>query len=172
MLTRINNDADEFATLQAIDLEPPCSYPKLISTLTKLCPEDEDLEIIIHKALLPSSYRGNPTMLAKNTHAKLDPDSFQSFGGYTLSNTHIGIRIMRAVKTGRHNVIPEDMQSVPQQILKWLERVPETELDIPMSNVPDYIKHRPEQLVYNIKRQTDKKIQIKKFKNFIRISLK
>lgn len=176
MLTRIDNDADVFAMLQAVDLEGMKSFPQLLSLIAGIAPPDEDIEIIIRSRLLPDSYRINPSMLAKNTYGKLESDSFQSSAAYTLSPTHVSIKFSREPREPGTNIRSEVSTSVEARILRWLnariDGEPDTALDIPIDEVVPSVLRRPEQIVYNVKRRTGIRTKITSFKRFIRIVVK
>lgn len=171
MLTRLDNEADIFATLQAVDQEPPCSLPKLIALVARLCPEDEDFEIIIRKNLVADSYKFNPTMLSKNVHAKIS-DDFPAHGAYTLSSTHIGLKFLRSEKKGKRHIVPLDRQSVMQRVLSWLDSDKDQPLTLPIENIPDSMLARPECFVYQVHRATDERIKFRRLKKVIQITLK
>lgn len=170
MKTKIDNAADEFATLQAVDLEPNTKYPALLAALAKLAPEDEDFEIIIRRIMLTDSYRYNPSMLARNAFIRLE--GFADYVTYSIGETHVGIKFMREEKEARHHKIPEAGQSVRMRTLSWLDGDKEKPLDIPKADVPSSIWARPEQFAYTIRRETEQRIKLTKFKLFLRIALK
>lgn len=177
MITKIDNDADYFATLQSCDLDEnsTISWPKLLATIANVhCPIDEDFEIIIRLRMLPESYRTNVSQLARVAVTK--SDSFQSYGTYTLSSTHIGIKFTRDEKEGRHHFVPPDRQSPNLKIRQWLQseesQEPKAHMMIPIDSMPESFQSRPEQLTYRVFRETGIRIRIQKTQKFYKITVK
>lgn len=166
MITKLDNEADVFATLQALDLPPETRMPRLIAAAALLCPLDEDFEILIHRLLLSDSYRINPSMMARNAFMRLE---FADYMTYTV-NQHVGFKFLREAKP-RYLVQPQDTMSMMARTRLWLDSDKEQPLEIPIAAIPHSIQQRPEQFVYSIKR-LGYAIKITRFKSFYRITIK
>lgn len=125
------------------------------------CQPESDAEITIAKSLLSDSYRGNPCLLASKVLDKLDPELWKDSAGYQTPKirTHVTIKLFRKEKLERRiSVTP----SIKQLIKRWLYlNLPKFKrLRIPIEGIPKFYFAHPEQLVYNIKLETETPIKI------------
>lgn len=167
MKIKIQNDHDAFTLGQLADLPNPRSLIELVGTFASLqVPPDDDLEVIIHKQMLADSYKSNPSVLGIKILAKTN-ELFQDSAGFGTPNAPLHVTVMlhrqRKPDTARRTTVTP---SVKQVIKDWLAlNLPPTEaLDIPVSDIPAFFTTHPEQLTYQVKRETSTAIKIKRLK--------
>lgn len=167
MKLKLESPKDEAAILQACNL---ATAPAIFSTFiadvaTCLTLPQTDFEITILKTLLPVSYRSNPSLFASRCLEKAE--GFRAAAGFYTAglNTHITIRLLRREKDPyerRTSVTP----TIKPLIKKWLAlNLPRLEtLSLPIETIPPFLKTHPEQLSYQIYRETNNRISIKRHK--------
>lgn len=135
-------------------------------------PKEEDLEVTVSKDLLPATYRYNPSLLAQKIQVNIS-DQFQSCSGSTSANGgNISIILRRESKKPFQRYHPNP--SVKQMIKEWIDlNLPDDQsLELPLSIIPQFYSTHPEQLVYQIKQETQTPIKIKRFKTVWKITRK
>lgn len=167
MNLKLADEYDQQAIQHACNLSTVRSIAQLVAhAAVQHCPEDVDFSCTIAKAMLPHSYRSNPTVLAERCkqHAlSMNPISFRTHRGCDLGSS-VSIWLFRDDK---RDVRP---LSLLKLVIRWLESEQEGELIVPLTNVPISARQRPEQFTYTVKRQTQTRIKIKKLKTQWNIS--
>lgn len=169
MQLKINNAADEFAISQVAGLQNYKSIAALVAAYADVYSNsngnnDEEFEIIIAKELLPDSYKNNATALALKILSKINDSHWKDASGYatpTQESTHVTIKILRDRKPDnarRTNAKP----SIKAIIKEWLalNKPKSIRLTLKVRDVPPFYLSHSEQLTYQIKRETSKKIKI------------
>lgn len=161
---------DVFAAGQLAGLQNPRSIVAVIAEYiaedTK--PETPDVEITVAKNLLPDTYRGNPSLFANKVLSKLKSDQWQDCSGHQTpgKRSHVTIRLLRKPKplhARRANIHP----SIKQIVKDWLNLNlhKQRKLSVPIAAIPAFYMTHPEQLVYQIKRETNTPLKIKRLTN-------
>ena len=167
MNLKLADEYDQHAIQEACNVSNVRSIAQLVAhAAVQHCPDDEDFSCTIAKAMLPHSYRSNPTVLAERTKQhtlSLNPLSFRTHSGCDLGKS-VSIHLFR---DNKQDIRP---LSLLKLVIRWLESETEGELIVPMENVPISARQRPEQFTYTVKRQTQTRIKIKKLKTQWNIS--
>lgn len=164
MKTRLASDADQLAMLQVCGLSSTRSPAALLAALSHVCMPEENFEVIIAKDRLASTFRANPSLLAKRILEKCY-DFNDSAGFYTPGAgkfvTIILFRERRPPTQRRYHPHP----SVLQVIKNWHNDPQAVKvLEIPIEEIPAFYLTHSEQLTYKIWRETNTRINIKKLK--------
>lgn len=165
MKLKLNNDADRFAWEQVAGLQNSRSLTTTIAEYIRtraIFNDDESCEVTVAKALLPDSYKGNPSLMAVKLLQKLDGEWMDSSGYQTPGKrTHVTLVMLRNAKPS-HSRRAHASPSVKQVIKEWLElnEPRSSRLRIPIASVPPFYFSHPEQLKYQIKQETETPIKI------------
>lgn len=162
MKIRINNAADEMIVAELAGLQDHRSLAALIAAYAETrCPEEEDFTADIAKAMLTDSYRSNPATLARNVLAKLLSHGFEDSSGYQTParSTHVTIKILRERKPVSRRYT-HGTPTAKQLIKEWLPLTDEPSLKLEKELIPPFLSTHPEQLSFQIKRETSTPIRI------------
>ncbi len=174
MTLTITTQSDQLAILQVIkQTDNAFSWAKHLASYTEHIKPTDLLEIHIKKSLLPISYTYNPSLLAKQikSHNILFRDAA---GQQSEKDGYIKITIYRTPRQLQNNT-PVSRVYAGSFIGSIIKQIQEGHiLLIPINEIPDGWRRRPEQLTYNVKRNTDghTQITIKQLKSTWRIQVK
>lgn len=163
MKVKLNTDADTYAMSVVASLQNYRSIAALLAAYADVkCPSDENFTAMVRKSLLPASYRSNPSALAL-AMLGLSTDDFEDSAGYQTpsKSSHVTVRLLRDGKPDharRTNAKP----SIKQTIKEWLELNLDSDevLHFPIADIPRFLYTHPEQLTYQIKRESGTPIRI------------
>lgn len=174
MTLTITTTDDQLAILQVINqLDNRFSWAKHLAMYAEHIKPTDSLTIHIRKSLLPNSYTYNPSLLAKQikSHNILFRDAS---GQQSDKEGYIKITIYRNPRQLQSGV-PVSRVYAGSFIGSIIKQIQEGHIVlIPIDEIPDGWRRRPEQLTYNVKRNTDghTQIKIKQLKTSWRIQAK
>lgn len=164
MNLKLANDKD-VAALQTVTGCHTGVISTLLATYASEQSDEEDFTAHINRMLVTASYRSNPSVLALTTMNKTQ--GFADCSGYQTPNADEYITIvLHRCKKPDHARKSTPKASAKQVIKGWLAlNLPRLEtLDIPIESIPKFLLTHSEQLTYQIHRETNVRITIKKFK--------
>lgn len=115
--------------------------------------------VSIHNTLLTDSYITNPTALASKVRSKLNQEDWKGCGAYSQKG-FIVLELRRENKLKDKRTTAK--ASVKKVIKEWLTLdLPQSrKLQISLTDIPPFLSVHPEQLTYQIKRETATQIKI------------
>lgn len=159
-------NASDLVAVQTVVGSPDASLTIAIAMMANSALDNENFEVIIDKALLPDTYKSNPTALASKIQAKAY-EQFPDFGGWQTPDTDgkfVTIVLMRERKPDaarRSHPQPSAKHLIKEWLTLDLPRL--TLLDVPIDIIPPFFRTHPEQLSYQIKRETLTAITIRRY---------
>lgn len=168
MILKLATPEDKVAMLQIIgwdtteDFSPLSFLPEVID---RSAIEGEGIEVIVHKSMLMHSYKSNPSLLAKLIANK--STGFLSASGCEMPDAnYVKLAFYRDAKPVRKF---SHKYSLKAEIRDWLETTDNDNdaslsLSVDVTKIPAAYLARPEQLIYTIKRETGKKIRLRRLK--------
>lgn len=174
MRIKINNDTDLHALAQIAGLQNPRSTLGVIAAYAchQSNDEEENFEAEVHKDMLPPTYQANPSLLALQLRAKtnyVDSSGHQTPG----RSTYVTIKLLceRKPAFARYTMA---QPSIKRTIKNWLHLNlrKSKKLKIEIEGIPPFFFSHPEQLKYQIKRETQTPIKITQLKKNWLISRK
>lgn len=169
----ITTEAEQLAILQILNVtDTPFSFTKHLAAYADRLKPIDKIEVNLSKSLLPFSYHYNPSLLAAKikSHTLL----FRSVSGQqSEKNGYIRITLYSQPREQVNNPAPRPYaHSFIGSIIRQIQEG--KIILIPIKEIPDGWRRRPEQLTYNVKRNTDghTQINIKQLKSSWRIQSK
>jgi hypothetical protein len=160
---QLTSEKDKLAMLQVLKWEDAEKEPlpaQLIATIGNYhVPADQDFEVIIAKSMIPRSYGYNPSLFAHNVLSRME--GFTDSAGAECPDTKF-IKVI-FYRQEKPMVKYSTKVSIKQRIRDWL-KTEELFLDIDVKDITPAYKTRPEQLTYQIRRETETKIKIRRLK--------
>lgn len=122
------------------------------------------MEITIKRDQLPQSYRANPSLFGIHLRSKTE---FADSSGCQTPHKPDHITIwLHAVRKAQNERYTQAQPSLKRVVKAWLNlNAPKTnKLHIKIEGIPPFFFSHPEQLIYQIKRETQTPIKIIKLK--------
>lgn len=160
MNIKVNNDADRYALASVASLQNSRSLVAILAEYIN-AQGDEPTTVTIKRNQLPSSYKSNPSLFALRLLAKCP--QFADSSGYStpMSPEHVTVKLLRDRKPDNARYT-QAIPSLKRVIKNWinLNEKKSKKLRIPIEGIPPFFFSHPEQLTYQLRKETQTPIKI------------
>jgi len=159
MKIKLKTYADQCTMQKAVGAPDSCSIAKLIAlTAENICPAQQDFICIIAKPMIAASYQSNPSLLSSKIRS-FAPSFEDNSGSISSAGNCIEITLYRTARNRSEPWQARVRGSLKQRIKDVVVRDKDI-LEIPVEDVPPFLRTHPEQLSYQIHRETAERIKI------------